>query len=147
MNNYYNNCVFFDENDVILNSFFRSVEDGSRYLIEKYVKPDMKVLELGARYGTVSVYLDYILNDPQKQLLCVDPDSSIKKCLEKNRDINNCSFNIFNGAISKKKLYVVYNNCVWETKTYIEPPLHLKHEKISTLSIDEIQQLYNINFN
>lgn len=103
----------------------------------------MKVLELGARYGTVSVCLDYILNNPKEQLLCVDPDNKIKMCLNKNKEINNCTFNIFNGAISKKDLYVCYNGCGLETKTYVNPPTHLQSEKIECLSIEEI---YNINF-
>ena len=60
--------------------------------------------------------------------------------------MNKCSFNIFNGAISNNELYVCYNNCVWETKTYIIPPNNLKSEKIQTLTIEKIQQLYNINF-
>jgi FkbM family methyltransferase len=146
MNTYYNNCIFYDEHGYLLNDFSRNVENGSRVLIEKYIKPDMKVLELGARYGTVSVCLDYLLTDPQKQLVCVDPDITIKNCLEKNKTINNCTFNIFNGTISKKELYVVYNGCIWETKTYANPPKHLNYLKSATLSIDEIEQLYNIKF-
>ena len=147
MDDFYKKCIFYDENNNLLDNFSRNVENGSRYLIEKYIKSNMNILELGARYGTCSVCLDYILNDPKKQLLCVDPDNRIKNCLEKNRQINNCSFNIFNGAISKKDLYVSYNNCIWETKTYIDPPQNLKSEKINTLSIDIIQQIYDINFN
>jgi hypothetical protein len=146
MNTYYNNCILYDEYDYLLNDFSRNVENGSRVLIEEYVKPDMKVLEMGARYGSVSVCLDYILTDPKNQLVCVDPDISIKNCLEKNRQINNCTFNIFNGAVSKKDLYVVYNGCTWETKTYIDPPKHLNCIKSATLSIDELQKLYNISF-
>ena len=107
----------------------------------------MNVLELGAKYGTCSVCLDYILNDPKKQLLCVDPDNKIKNCLEKNKQINNCTFNILIGAISKKNLYVTYNNCIWETKTYIEPPKNLISEKINTFSIDTVEDNYNIKFN
>lgn len=106
----------------------------------------MKVLELGARYGTVSVCLDYILDNPKQQLLCVDPDSKIKNCLNKNKELNNCTFNIFNGTISKKDLYVCYNGCGWETKTYETPPSHLESEKIETCSIEEIQKIYNIDF-
>jgi FkbM family methyltransferase len=147
MNIYYNNCKFYNEYDNLLDDFSRNVEEGSRILINKYIKPDMKVLELGARYGTVSVCLDFLLKDPQKQLLCVDPDSTIKNCLDKNKYINNCSFNIFNGAISKQNLYVCYNGCGWETKTYITPPLNLKTEKINTLSIEQIEEVYNIKFN
>tara|TARA_B110000046_G_scaffold126093_2_gene132555 strand:+ start:2466 stop:3146 length:681 start_codon:yes stop_codon:yes gene_type:complete len=147
MNTYYNNCTFINEYNNKLDSFSLSVEEGSRYLISKYVTHDMKVLELGARYGTVSVCLDYILDNPKEQLLCVDPDRTIKYCLNKNKETNNCSFNIFNGAISKNKLFVCYNGCGWETKTYINPPSHLKSEEIQTYSIDDIEQTYNINFN
>ena len=50
MNQYYSNCILYDEYDNIMDNYFRSVEDGSRFLIEKYVKPDMNVLELGAKY-------------------------------------------------------------------------------------------------
>ena len=147
MDVYYNNCKFYNEFDNLLDNNSINMEEGSRVLIQKYIKPDMKILELGARYGTVSVCLNYLLNDPSKQLLCVDPDITIKDCLAKNRDINNCSFQIFNGTISKKQLYVCYNGCGWETKTYEIPPSNLKSIKISTLSIDIIQKLYNINFN
>ena len=147
MNDYYNNCVFYNEHDHLLDDFSRRVEEGSRYLINKYVKSDMKVLELGARYGTVSVCFDYLLDNPQSQLLVVDPDKNIESCLLKNKTINNCSFNIFNGAISNTQLYVTYNGCGWETKTYIEPPVHLKSELIQTHTMNEIQQIYNIHFN
>ena len=146
MDNYYKNCKFYDENDNILSDFSLKVEDGSRYLINKYVTSDMKVLELGARYGTVSVCLNYLLNEPVTQLLCVEPDNTVINSLKKNRDINNCEFNIFNGAISKNELYCCYNGCGWETKTYIEPPSGLKSIKISTLPIDKIQETYNIQF-
>ena len=88
----------FPKNIHLLDNDFLNIENGTRYLIKKYIKSDMKVLELGARYGTVSVCLNYLLNEPTKQLLCVDPDNKIKNCLEKNRNINNCSFNIKNLA-------------------------------------------------
>ena len=116
------------------------------YLVKKSVQSDMKVLELGARYGTVSVCLNYILQDPLKQLLCVDPDKRIEQCLEKNKTVNNCTFNIFNGAISKKDLYVCYNNIGWETKTYETPPEFLQTESIVTKSLDEIMNLLDIQF-
>ena len=39
MNNYYNNnCIFYNENNILLDSFSRNIENGSRYLIEKYIK-------------------------------------------------------------------------------------------------------------
>jgi hypothetical protein len=35
MNQYYSNCILYDEYDNIMDNYFRSVEDGSRFLIEK----------------------------------------------------------------------------------------------------------------
>ena len=86
MERFYSECVFVNEHNNVLDAFSLDVEEGSRYLIGKYVRPDMKVLELGARYGTVSVCLDYILENPKEQLLCVDPDRKIKECLNKNKE-------------------------------------------------------------
>ena len=110
MEDFFDQCVFYDENDNVLDNYSRTVERAMHYLVKKYVQSDMKVLELGARYGTVSVCLNYILQDPLKQLLCVDPDKRIEQCLEKNKTVNNCTFNRFTGAISQKDLYVCYNN-------------------------------------
>lgn len=146
MDIYYKNCKFYNENDRLLDNHALNVENGTRVLIKEYIKNDMKVLELGCRYGTVSVCLDYILDNPKNQLVCVDPDLRIKNCLNKNKEINKCSFNIFNGTISKKDLYVCYNNCIWESKTYEVPVNNLITEKIDTISIDDIQKLYNIYF-
>ncbi len=146
MDDFYNNCVFINEQNNLLSNFDRSVEDGTRYLIKKYVTPDMKVLELGSRYGTVSVCLDFLLNDPKTQLVCVEPDVNVIDKLIYNRNINKCQFNIFNGAISNKELYVCWNGCGWETKTYIIPPPNLKHEKINTETIDNIEKMYKITF-
>ena len=148
MLDYYNTCLFINENDQPLDDFSRRFEEGSRYLLVKYhdTIKNMNILELGARYGTVSVCLDYIVKDGKNKLVCVDPDPNIRNALFYSRDKNNCSFNIFNGAISKNSLYVCHNGNGWETKTYIDPPKNLPHQKIETKTLDEIQSLYNIKF-
>jgi FkbM family methyltransferase len=147
MDNYFSQCIFYDEFNNRLNSYNLNVEHGTRYLVNKYILPDMKVLELGSRYGTVSCVLDFLLTDPKNQLVCVDPDTTIIPSLNKNKLINNCSFNIYHGTISSNnELYVVYNGCGWETKTYKIPPNNLKNEKIKTITLNKIQELYNINF-
>uniref|UniRef100_A0A6C0ANX3 Methyltransferase FkbM domain-containing protein n=1 Tax=viral metagenome TaxID=1070528 RepID=A0A6C0ANX3_9ZZZZ len=147
MEEYYAACKFIDENGQELNTFSRNVEEGSRYLAKKYISSNMRVLELGARYGTVSVYIDHILDNAAQQQVSVDPDSSIKNCLLTNRQNNNCTFNIFNGAISNKELYSCRNGCGWETKTYTEPQPKLTCEKINTMTLTDIETLYNIKFN
>ena len=146
MDLYFKNCTFVNEFNQILDSYSLNVENGTRYLVNKYIKSDMKILELGSRYGTVSCALDYLLEDPKNQLVCVEPDTTIIPCLNKNKLINNCHFNIYHGTISKEELYVVYNGCGWETKTYKIPPSTLKNEKIDTITLDEIQLKYGIYF-
>ena len=66
--------------------------------------------------------------------------------LIKNKISNKCTFNIYHGTISKNELYVVYNGCGWETKTYKHPPPNLRYEKIPTMSLDKLQEEYNISF-
>jgi FkbM family methyltransferase len=147
LDNYYQNAVLVNELGRSMSSFDRRVEDGTRYLAKKYINNTDKVLELGARFGTVSIYLDKILNNPSIQLLCVEPDSNVINAIEQNKINNNCSFNIFNGTISNDELYVVYNGCGWETKTYKVPPSNLKSIKCNTKSMNQIIDEYNINFN
>jgi len=146
MESYFKNCTFYNENGHLMDSYSLNVEHGTRYLVNKYINKDMKILELGSRYGTVSCVLDYVLTDPKSQLVCVEPDTTIIPCLNKNKLTNHCDFNIYHGTISKEQLYVVWNGCGWETKTYKIPPPNLKFEKIETISLEQIQQLYNITF-
>jgi hypothetical protein len=46
------NVIFYDENDNIIDN--KNLEAEEQILVNKYIKPFYKVLELGARYGTVS---------------------------------------------------------------------------------------------
>ena len=71
-------------------------------LVKKYVKPDDRVLELGARYGSVSIVTNKIVKDKSSHYV-VEPDSEVWNCLEKNMELNDCKFNIIKGVISKKK--------------------------------------------
>ena len=107
MDLYFKQCTFYDEFDNTLTPDSLNIEHGTRYLVNKYINSDMKILELGSRYGTVSCVLDYLLKEPSTQLVCIEPDTYIIPCLNKNKLINNCSFNIYHGTISKEELYVV----------------------------------------
>lgn len=147
LDNYYNNAVLVNETGHPMSGFDRRVEDGTRYLAKKYINNTDKVLELGARYGTVSIYLDKMLLDSKTQQLSVDPDTKIRDSIMRNRAANNCNFNFYNGTISNDELYVVYNRCGWETKTYKSPPPNREYVKSNTKSMTDIINEYNINFN
>jgi len=144
----YTKAKFYNEHNILLPVHAKNIEQCTQYLIKKYITSDMKVLELGCRYGTASFFLDRILTDPKKQLLCVDADYKIEECLKKNHSINNCTFNILIGTVSSKdKLYIVDNSCCWENKTYDIPHPKFKTTEIKTYTLDVVKKMYNIDFN
>ena len=69
---------------------------------KQYIKPDDRVLELGARFGGVAVTTNKILKDKDQHYV-VECDPSVWDTLEFNKNNNNCSFNIIKGTISRKK--------------------------------------------
>jgi FkbM family methyltransferase len=139
---------------MFLDEFGRSVdmriEEMSRQLCQKYVKPGDHVLEFGARYGTVSVFLSKMLTEG-KQLVSVEPDPNVWKCLEENRDRNGASFHIIKGVVSEEKQYLVHHpGCVWEQKTYRDPtevPLNRPVSDIPNFTVEQLEQEHGLHFN
>lgn len=95
------NCV--DENDKRID--YKNIESREQRDANEFIKPDDKVLELGARYGGVSITINKILND-KKNHVAVEPDDKVWNALELNRDNNDCEFQICKGAISNKPLKI-----------------------------------------
>jgi len=89
----------YNENNVLINH--NKVENVEQGLAKKYIKPEDRVLELGARYGSVSIVTNQILNDKESHYV-VEPDASVWNALSTNMKNNNCSFNIIKGTISQK---------------------------------------------
>jgi precorrin-6B methylase 2 len=80
-----------------------SVERKEQLIAEAFIMPDSAVLELGARYGTVSCIINKRLRDPKKQV-CVEADERVIKALEKNKKRNKCEFEIIYGTVSDSPL-------------------------------------------
>jgi hypothetical protein len=72
---------------------------------KQYIKPDDRVLELGARWGGVAVTTNKILEDKDQHYV-VDCDPTVWDALEFNKNNNNCKFNIIKGTISKKPMSI-----------------------------------------
>ena len=89
-----------DENNKIINH--KNIEHIEQELAQKYIKEHHKVLELGARYGSVSIITNKIVSD-KKSHYVVEPDKVVWDCLEKNMKNNGCEFNIIKGVIGKNK--------------------------------------------
>jgi len=90
--------ILTDENGKVINH--NNIEHIEQGLAQKYITPNDKVLELGARYGSVSIITNKIVNDKSTHYV-VEPDSSVWECLENNMKNNNCNFNIIKGVIGK----------------------------------------------
>ena len=98
-----NDFKYYDENNNLIDNTKEEIDE--QLMSIEYIEPNDIVLELGARYGTVSVVTSKIVENNGK-LVSVEPDSSIINALEKNREYNNAKFEILNKIITNtpKKL-------------------------------------------
>ena len=99
--------IIYNEKDEIVD--ITKVENVEQEQAREYIKPDDVVLELGARYGSVSCLINKTLKNKNNQVV-VETDCRVWDVLERNRDNNNCEFNIVKGFISNNKLSSFSNN-------------------------------------
>lgn len=130
----------FDHNDKLVNT--DKVEDVEQEMVEKYVKHHHSVLELGARYGSVSCKCNRILKDKTKQV-SVEPDSRVWNALKKNRLNHNCHFHIIEGFCSTKKMSLTnLDECLGGYGAYaIDDPL----TTIPSYTLKEIKEMTKID--
>lgn len=96
-----NEFKFYDENNELIDH--KSLEVTEQEQAEKYIDENDKVLELGARYGTVSCLVNRKLKN-KKDHYVVEPDKNVWPSLEKNKKINNSEFTIIKGVIGKQNM-------------------------------------------
>jgi len=132
---------FYDENNNKIDNEYW--EKNEQDLVKKYIKSTDVVLELGARYGTVSCTINKILNN-QHNHVSVEPDERVWNALENNKKINDCHFNIIKGFISNNKLNLVNKNeCIgYGTSSVIDI-----NSSIKSYTLNEIKEIYNLSFN
>ena len=133
--------IFKDENGNVISH--KDLEVPEQDVVSKYINQDDKVLELGARYGTVSAIILDIISDI-KNCVIVDPDKNIIQALTNN--LNNCGYGdaqIFVGTIGphKKKIH--------SDKGYGTYTESCEGDECNTESItyDNLEHKYNITFN
>lgn len=121
-----------------------NLEKTEQELVNKYILQDDVVLELGARYGSVSCVINSKLKNKTNQVV-VEPDNRVWEALETNKINNNCEFNIVKGFISNKKLDLTNLDCYHGGygATFIEN----NDTKIPSYTLKEIKKIYNLNFN
>lgn len=128
--------IIFDENNNLIN--INEIEIEEQYLANKYVLPTDIVLELGARYGSVSCTINKKLINKTNQIV-VEPDSRVWDALEKNKKINDCHFNIVKGFISRVKLDLINTETNYGTSSIIN-----ENSTIKCYTLEKIKIEYNI---
>jgi hypothetical protein len=108
-----------------------------------FVEPDDVVLELGARYGSVSVVINRKLNNPLNHV-AVDPDDRIWDSLDRNREVNGCKFHILKGVISKNPVKLAeLDDCDGYGTTSVQTT---EPTSVKSYTLEEVQEMYGLKF-
>ena len=108
----------------------------------QYVRYDMKVLELGARYGTVSCICSTIIQNPN-HVVVVEPDRRVWDALEKNMRRNHCEFTIVKGVISRQPVMLTGLDCC---NGYGSTSVKSESSDIPNYTLEEIEAANGVKF-
>ena len=107
-------------------------------LAEQYIEPSDIVLELGARYGTVSCIINRKLSNPTNQV-SVEPQYQVFEALSLNKNNHRCQFHIYKGFVSKRPL-------VLQNYGYGASYDNGHSEEYPCMSLEDLQSKYNLQF-
>lgn len=134
--------TFVDRNNEPANVEYEAEE---QLLVRTYIPKDARVLELGARYGTVSCVISEVLDDPTQHVI-VEPDQSVIEALRKNRDANGGKFHIFEGVVSKKGYELAFIDPKFDLHEYGTYTKESSTPSIKNVSLEKLSEMYNIEF-
>jgi FkbM family methyltransferase len=120
-------------------------EKEEQFLVRTYLPRDAQVLELGARYGTVSCVISEVLQDPTKHV-AVEPDPSVIEALLHNREENGGKFHIFNGIVSEHGCELQFIDPKFdfhEYGTYTKPS---ETPNVKNKTLHDIEKMYDVKF-
>lgn len=138
---YDKNRIFKDENGQVIPHL--TTEKQEQDMVTKYIREGDKVLELGARYGTVSaIILDNVKDE--HDCVIVEPDAKVTDALKSN--LKGCNYDdahVFVGTIGSKKQKIKGN---YNYGTYT---VECDDDTcdIDNLTYDDLQKRYDIEFN
>jgi FkbM family methyltransferase len=129
--------LIFDENNKLVNT--AKIECKEQNLAKAYVKTDDTVLELGARYGSVSCIVNNILNIKTNHVV-VEPDDTVWSVLSYNKKNNNSHFHIVEGIIGNKSLSLIKDGYATRCSS------NTVDNTIKYFSLQDIKTKYSINY-
>lgn len=130
---------FYDENDKPIDTIqFETVEQNQA---DEYITEDCTVLELGARYGTVTCVINKKLKNPLNQV-SVEPDNIVWKALERNIKDNNCNLHLIKGVISRTPLEIKQ----YPGEGYSNSTVRAETSSLPNFTVEEIEEKYGLKF-
>lgn len=147
-------CTFLNENNV---SARCDIEANSGAMVQKWIQPSSVVLEVGARYGTVSCAIAERQLQSGK-LVAVEPDARVWAPLERNRVSHHCKFGVLQGVVGTTSLQIVHvhaGNQGYGTLTVpvgeAPPPpqpgqSHSLGNVAQAYALDQVQQNFGMKF-
>lgn len=99
------NCAFINRLSLPANC---DIEANSRLMVVQWIPKDATVLEVGARYGSVSCAISRVLGESGK-LVSMDADERVWGALEENRANLKCNFHIAKGLLGKQDGKILQN--------------------------------------
>lgn len=120
---------------------YLNIERDEQLQAENYLTSECVVLELGARYGTVSCIINKKVG---ANMVVVEPDVRVQDALEKNMKANGCDFNIIKGVISRVPLELTQINSY---DGYGATTVKSEVSSIPNFTLEKIESNYNLVFN
>jgi len=114
----------------------QQIENVEQAMAEAYIEPNDVVLELGARYGSVSCRINLKLADKTKQV-SVEPDKRVWEALEKNKEVNQCQFHILKGCISNAPRVLIHPQ---SANGYGATTAHAENSTMPHFTLEEVKQ-------
>ena len=124
--------------------FFGHYEIQEKLLINKYLKENDMILELGGNVGVISNLINRILKIKTNHIV-FEPNPALIKYLRENKDLNDSKYVVVNGVISKQKnieFYISENILSSSSKIVTNKKINPK-----SYLINEIEKKYDIKFN
>jgi FkbM family methyltransferase len=120
-------------------------ERDEQLLVSHYIKENDVVLELGARYGSVSCIINKILKNKKNQV-SVEPDNTVWEALERTKRENKCDFLIYKGIVSSNK-YDLKLNGYGSTVDITNTISNMQTISSANMSLADLQSTTGLKFN
>lgn len=120
------------------------IEANSRLMAVKWIPSDATVLEVGARYGSVSCAISRVLRESGKQV-SMDADERVWAALEQNRANLKCNFHVAKGLLGKRdgKIFENRYGTLASTNTSFSGNVVAT---VPHFTVDDLERMHNLKF-